>query len=79
MTGSKYVVSMDELKDHGALHTDAHIFFMKIQEEQPDIIIAMMAHLLLKAGLKEWGTKAHNAVKSNMKQLQFRNKFKPML
>ena len=38
MTGSKYSVAVSQLKYHKALHPDVHIFFMKIQEEQPEVI-----------------------------------------
>ena len=37
-----------------------------------------MTQLSLRAGLKEWGTKYHNAVHSDMKQLHFINILKPM-
>mgnify|MGYP005605529959 FL=1 len=37
-----------------------------------------MTQLSLKSGLKEWGDKAYKAVHSEMKQLHFRNTFKPM-
>ena len=52
MTGSKYVVDLYQLEDHGALHPDAHILSMKMQEEQPDVITAIMAQLSLKVRLK---------------------------
>ena len=78
MKGSKYAVAVAQLEYHGALHPDAHMLFIKIQEEQPDIITEIMAHLSLNAGLKEWGTKVHNAVQYETNQLNLRNKFKPM-
>ena len=53
MKGSKYAVSVVQLEDKLVLHLDAHTFFMKIQEEQPDIITEIMTQLSLKAGLKE--------------------------
>ena len=37
-----------------------------------------MTQLSLKSGLREWGDKAYEAVESEMKQLHFRNTFKPM-
>ena len=37
-----------------------------------------MTQLSLKAGVKEWGDKAHSASKSKMKQLHLRNNFIPM-
>ena len=33
ITGSKYAVSVAQLEDHGALHLDANVFLMKMQEE----------------------------------------------
>ena len=77
MKGSKYTISVAQLEDHGSLHLDAHTFFMKIQEEQPDIITEIMTQLSINTGLKEWGTKSRNAVHSNIKPLHFRNTFKP--
>ena len=53
MIVSKYAVAVYQLEDHGALHPDTHMFFMKIQEEQPYIITAIMTQLFLKSGLKE--------------------------
>ena len=52
MTGSKYAVYLYQLEDHGALHPDAHIVSMKMQEEQPDIITEIMAQISLKVRLK---------------------------
>ena len=37
-----------------------------------------MTQLSLRAGVKEWGDKAHSAPKSEMKQLHLRNTFIPM-
>ena len=36
-----------------------------------------MAQLSLKSGIREWGDKAYTAVQSKMKELHFRNAFKP--
>jgi hypothetical protein len=38
----------------------------------------IMTQLLLKAGLRQWGDKATAAVRSEMKQLHFRDTFKPL-
>ena len=54
------------------------MFFRKIQEEQPDIITVIMTQLSLKAGLRKWGTKAHNAVHYEIMRLHLRKTFKPM-
>jgi hypothetical protein len=45
-------------------------------QAEPDIVAAIMTQLSLKAGLKEWG-EAFMAAQSEMKQLHFRNTFKP--
>jgi hypothetical protein len=54
---------------------------MFVQEDffqaEPDVVAAIMALLSLKAGLKEWGEEACMAAQSDMKQLHFRNTFKP--
>ena len=78
MTGSKYSFAVSQLEYHVALHPDAHMLFTKMQEEHPDIITAIMTKPSLKAGLREWVTKAHSDVHSNMKQLHFRIKLKSM-
>jgi hypothetical protein len=55
---------------------------MFVQEDfyqaDPDVVAAIMTQLSLKSGLREWGDKAYIAVESEMKQLHFRNTFKPM-
>jgi hypothetical protein len=40
-------------------------------------VAAIVMQLSLKAGLKEWGEEAYMAAQSEMKQLHFRNTFKP--
>jgi hypothetical protein len=78
MTGSKYAVAVTQLEDHGALHPDAHMFFIQsVCEEQPEVAAAIMTQLSLKAGMKQWGKEANKAVLSEMKQLHFRDTFKP--
>ena len=54
------------------------MILIKMQEEQPNTIKPIMTQHLLKPGLKEWETKYHNVVNSEMKQLHFRNNFKPI-
>ena len=54
MKGYKYAVAVARSEYHEAIHTDDHMFFMKMQEEQPDTIRDITTQLLLKAGLKEW-------------------------
>jgi hypothetical protein len=54
---------------------------MFVQEDfypsDPDVVAHIMTQLSLKSGLKQWGNKAYVAVTSEMKQLHFRNTFKP--
>jgi hypothetical protein len=54
---------------------------MFVQEDfyqsDPDVVAHIMTQLSLKSGLKQWGDKAYAAVTSEMKQLHFRNTFKP--
>jgi hypothetical protein len=54
---------------------------MFVQEDfyqaEPDVATAIMTQLSLKAGFKECGDKAFMAAQSEMKQLHFRNTFKP--
>jgi hypothetical protein len=54
---------------------------MFVQEDfyqaEPDVVAAIMTQLSLNAGLKEWGEEFFMAAQSEMKQLHFRNTFKP--
>jgi hypothetical protein len=54
---------------------------MFVQEDfyqsDPDVVAHIMTQLSLKRGLKQWGDKAYAVVTSEMKQLHFRNTFKP--
>ena len=54
---------------------------MFVQEEfyqaEPDVVASVMTQISLKSGLRAWGDKAYTAVQSEMKQLHFRNTFKP--
>ena len=52
MIGSKYAVTMPQLKYNGAIHLDAYMLFMQMQEEHPDDITEIMTQLSLKVGLK---------------------------
>jgi hypothetical protein len=80
MSGSsKYAYAVTQLTSQGTLYPDAHMFFHEsIPQEEPDVVAAIMTQLSLKAGLKQWGDKATAAVRSEMKQLHFRDTFKPM-
>jgi hypothetical protein len=80
MSGSsKYAYAVTQLERHGALHPDAHMFFQTdIYHAEPDVVAAIITQLSLKAGLQEWGKEAQTAVHSEMKQLHFRDTFRPM-
>jgi hypothetical protein len=76
---SKYAFAVTQLETHGVLHPDAHMFFnTNMYRHEPDVVAAIMTQLSLKAGLKAWGKEAHKAIRSEMKQLHFRDTFKPM-
>jgi hypothetical protein len=79
MSGSRYSYAVTQLESHGVLNPDAHMFVQEdFYQAEPDVVAAIMTQLSLKSGLKEWGDKAYTAVESEMKQLHFRNTFKPM-
>jgi len=79
MTGTKYSYAVTQLESKGVLFPDAHMFVQEdFYQADPDVVAYVMTQLSLKAGLKAWGDKAHAAAESEMKQLHFRNTFKPM-
>jgi hypothetical protein len=79
MSGSKYAFAVTQLENHGVLNPDAHMFVQEdFYQAEPDVVASIMTQLSLKVGLKTWGDKALSAVKSEMKQLHFRDTFKPM-
>ena len=57
MSGSsKYAYAVTQLESKGALYPDAHMFFNdSIPQEEPDVVVAVMTQLSLKAGLKSSG------------------------
>ena len=78
MTGSKYSYAVTQLETHGVLHPDSHMFVQEdFYQSDPNVVAHIMTQLSLKSGLKQWGDKAYVAVMSEMKQLHFRNTFKP--
>ena len=79
MKGNKYAHAMTQMESEGALYPDAHMFFNECMEQsEPDVVAMIMTQLSLKSGLKQWGKPAKEAVKSEMKQLHFRDTFKPL-
>jgi hypothetical protein len=78
MTGSKYSYAVTQLETQGVLNPDAHIFVQEdFYQAEPDVVVAVMTQLSLKAGLKDWGDQAFTAARSEMKQLHLQNTFKP--
>jgi hypothetical protein len=78
MSGSKYSYAVTQLESQGFLNPDAHMFVQEyFYQAKPNVVAAIMTQLSLKAGLKEWGDEAFTAAQSEMKQLHFRNTFKP--
>jgi hypothetical protein len=72
------LAAVTQLESQGALCPDAHMLFnQSVCQEEPDIVATIMTQLSLKAGLKQWDGKAKEAVHSEMKQLHFRETFKP--
>ena len=79
MQGSRYSYAVTQLETKGVLNPDAHMFAQEdFYQADPDVVASIMTQLSLKSGLREWGDKAYEAVESEMKQLHFRNTFKPM-
>jgi hypothetical protein len=79
MTGSKCSYAVAQLESLGVLHPDAHVFLQDdFYQSDPDAAAMVMTQLSLKAGLKAWGDSAWDAAHSKMKQLHFRDAFKPM-
>jgi hypothetical protein len=79
MTGSKHSYTVTQLESLGVLHPDAHVFVQDdFYQSDPDVVAMVMTQLSLKAGLKEWGDSAWDAAHNEMKQLHFRDAFKPL-
>jgi hypothetical protein len=78
MSGSKYPYAVTQLEIQGVLNPDSHMFVQEdFYQADLDFVADIMTQLSLKAGLKEWGEEAFMAAQSDMKQLHFRNTFKP--
>jgi len=79
MTGSKYAIAVAQLQDYGVLHPDTHLLFCQCAiADEPDVVARIMTQLSLKAGMRQWGKVAEQAVLSEMKQLHMRDTFRPM-
>jgi hypothetical protein len=78
MTRSKYSYGVTQLESQGVFYPDAHMFVQDyFYQAEPDVVVAIMTQLSLKAGLKEGGKKRFKAAHSEIKQLHLRKTFKP--
>ncbi len=91
-TGSKYATAVQflefeqnvakaftQLESREIWHPDEHMdFFQHMCVNEPDVVEAIMTQMSLKAGLKAWGKKAEDAAYSEMKQLHWRETFRPV-
>ena len=59
-------------------YTQAHLLDGDAEQLDPLVVAAIMTQLLLKNALKEWGGEAQDAAMKEMKQLHWRNSFKPI-
>jgi hypothetical protein len=78
LSGSKYSYAVTQLENQGVLNPGSHMFVQEdFYQAKPDVVAAIITQLSCKAGLKECGEEAFVAAQSKMKQLHFRNMFKP--
>ncbi len=84
MKGSKYAVAMTQiaasLKDskHAMAMAQMSVKLMSPGvHRQADIVGMIMAQLSMKAAIKKWGDEAKFAISKEMKQLHWRNLYKP--
>ena len=78
MSGSRCAYADAQLVDENVMHPDAHMFLQDdFYQYEPDVVAAIMTQLSLKRGLQEWGDDGYLAAEAEMKQLHFRNTFKP--
>ena len=78
MSGNNYEKVNTQVKCVETLHPYAHIFLcLKLIEEVPEATAFIMTQLFLKSGMKRWKVKGQESAKSNMKQMYFRDTYKP--
>ena len=59
------------------LNPDAHMSLNQAVEEILKLLSTIMAQFSLNSGIKQWGKKARNPIKSEMRQLLLQNTFEP--
>jgi hypothetical protein len=85
MKGNKYAIALTQLtsplqgsKDTLCMAQRSVKLMGKGLHRCPDIIGMVMAQVSMKAALKKWGKAAEQAITIKMKQLCWRNLYKPM-
>ena len=85
MQGNKYQVALAQITTSFGSRKTSMAFammFVKLMNKgthrHADVVGMVMAQVLLKATLKKWGREAEESVGKEMKQLNWRNSFKPM-
>jgi hypothetical protein len=85
MQGNKYEIALAQMTASLGKSKNALAFaqmsvklMCKGEHRRADIVGMVMAQVSLKAALKTWGTEAEEAIGKEMKQLHWRNSFKPM-
>ena len=66
---------MAQMENQGTLNPDSHIFFNQAVEEQSILVLTIMKHISLRAGLKKWVNKSRESVKLEIRQVHLRNIF----
>ena len=85
MQGNKYQVALAQMTSSlGASDTSMAYAQMSVKlmntgtHRRSDVVGMVMAQVSLKAAIKKWGKEAVDSVGKEMKQLHWRNSFKPM-
>ena len=84
MQGKKYTVALSQIAEclkeskNGMALAQMSIKLMSPGDHRKaDILGMIMAQLSMKAAIKKWGERARFAILKEMKQLHWRNSFKP--
>ena len=84
MQGYKYQIALAQITTSlGSSKTSMALAMMSVKlmnkgTRRADVVEMVMAQVSLKAALKKWGREADESVGKEMKQLHWRNSFKPM-
>ena len=85
MKGNKYEIALAQITTSlGTCENSLAFAKMSVKlmnkgdHQRADIVGMVMAQVSLKAAIKKWGKEAEESVGKEMKQLHWRNSFKPM-